>query len=294
MEAEDNQALPQPGIPGHDAHMGIHASITAFLVRLWDHWYFLMGALLMIEPLVDYYVEGFRAWADHYVARKTRTRVAITLSIFAVLAGCFLAFRDEYNARLAAEAEISGTPSKPGYRPRADAAEQQSRTLHAEIGGPGGYKDQIAALQKQLGKTGDDLTFLQRQKPQVIVQTKEIPVVIPSGAVQMTPEEKTRIQKIRVGLSSLLNEGIQLSGKAITKGNPDPSSEANSWLGKTTEYLRANLDESYVTRLNDSSDIPYVTPSGPNVNGDVGRTNLWVGLHFRIVRLNQFITELSR
>jgi hypothetical protein len=26
-----------------------------FIDRIWDHWYYLLGVLLMIEPLVDYY-----------------------------------------------------------------------------------------------------------------------------------------------------------------------------------------------------------------------------------------------
>jgi hypothetical protein len=65
-----------------------------FLDRLQDHHLWL---LFMIEPALDYNVEQYKEWADKYVSRRVRARVAITLSVAALFCAGFLAFRDEYD-----------------------------------------------------------------------------------------------------------------------------------------------------------------------------------------------------
>jgi hypothetical protein len=79
--------------------------LAHFLDRLQDHYLWLLGLLFMVEPFLDYTVIRYRDWADHYVSRKLRTRIAITLAILAAFAACFLAFRDEYNLSRAAIGE---------------------------------------------------------------------------------------------------------------------------------------------------------------------------------------------
>src|ERR1700730_5394592 len=74
------------------------AAFEQFFIRLRDHYLWLLGLLLMVEPLLDYHIERYRDWAVRYVSRKSRTRAALCLSILTAFVACFLAFRDEYYA----------------------------------------------------------------------------------------------------------------------------------------------------------------------------------------------------
>jgi len=56
-----------------------------------------MGLLLMVEPLLDYYWDSYRGWADRVISRAWRTRLAITLSVLAGFIACFLAFQDQFH-----------------------------------------------------------------------------------------------------------------------------------------------------------------------------------------------------
>jgi hypothetical protein len=122
------------------------SSVVAFSRALLDHWYWLMGILLMIEPLLDYHIEGFRTWADRWVSRRVRTRVAIGVSVATVFIATFLAFNDEYQVRQTAQSEISG---KDGYVAKLAAANATVLALRSSIDGRGGFKDQ---LQKQAAR----------------------------------------------------------------------------------------------------------------------------------------------
>src|SRR5665213_3215242 len=72
--------------------------IATFIGRVGDHWILLLGIMLMIEPLLDYYWAGYRDWADRYIRRETRTWIFITLSVLAIFIANFLAFEDEFNS----------------------------------------------------------------------------------------------------------------------------------------------------------------------------------------------------
>ncbi len=69
-----------------------------FLDRLQDHYLWLLGLLFMIEPTLDYNIERYKEWADKFVSRRVRTRIAITMSAAALFCASYLAFRDEYDA----------------------------------------------------------------------------------------------------------------------------------------------------------------------------------------------------
>lgn len=92
----------------------------AFGGRLFDHWIWLMGILLMIEPLIDYHLEGFRDWADKYVSRRVRTRTAITISVLSAFLATFLAFDDEYKARHTAETQLTHLRGQMDARSRSE------------------------------------------------------------------------------------------------------------------------------------------------------------------------------
>jgi hypothetical protein len=52
-----------------------------------------------------------------------------------------------------------------------------------------------------------------------------------------------------------------------------------------------NLDASYVTRFRDGSDIAPMIPGGVTFGSP--NLSLWGGLRVRVIRLNEFIKELS-
>jgi hypothetical protein len=88
------------------------AAFDQFFIRLLDHYLWLLGLLLMVEPLFDYHIERYRDWAVRYVSRKLRTRTALCLSILTAFVACFLAFRDEYQAAETAQSQITDLQNK--------------------------------------------------------------------------------------------------------------------------------------------------------------------------------------
>src|ERR1700730_16819610 len=88
------------------------AAFEQFFIRLRDHYLWLLGLLLMVEPLLDYHIERYRDWAVRYVSRKSRTRAALCLSILTAFVACFLAFRDEYYAAETARSQVTDLQKK--------------------------------------------------------------------------------------------------------------------------------------------------------------------------------------
>ena len=108
---------------------------------------------------------------------------------------------------------------------------------------------------------------------------------------KLTPEEKERVKGIRIKLSEFLREGTLLSISAYTDKSPN-AAPADNWAYRLNTYLSTNLDESYVTRVNDTSDAHDETPSGVTLN--TAQKNLWFGIHVRLLKIREIITELSR
>ena len=122
------------------------AILLHFLDRLQDHYLWLLGLLLMIEPVLDYNIERYRDFVDQFVSRRARTRGAITLSILAALVACFLAFRDEYDATVQAKAQ---TATAIGER------DEARRQLAATA--PGAQQQTIEKLESELESTRSQL-----------------------------------------------------------------------------------------------------------------------------------------
>jgi len=59
---------------------------------------------------------------------------------------------------------------------------------------------------------------------------------------------------------------------------------------QVNEFLSKSLDNSNIHRFHDGSDIHSVTPIPPLPKE---HDDLWWKLHFRVIRLHQFIKELS-
>jgi hypothetical protein len=115
-----------------------------FLARLWNHWWALLGVLLVVEPVIDYSWAGYQKWADKYVFRKARTTVALAFSAAALLLASFLAFGDQYHATKVITADRDHQAGRVEYW------RSVSDGLHRSIDDPDGYKAQINGLQAQL------------------------------------------------------------------------------------------------------------------------------------------------
>jgi hypothetical protein len=120
------------------------AALIQFGSRLWDHWLLLMGVMLMIEPVLDYWWEGYKNWADKYVPRKARARIAISLSVAAAMAASFLAFSDEFSAYN--HAQISKDRSK--YVSQLQKFYAQGNALFEELAQRTVTDDQIDDISK--------------------------------------------------------------------------------------------------------------------------------------------------
>jgi hypothetical protein len=144
---------------------------------------------------------------------------------------------------------------------------------------------------ENLQKAQEQAIYWQQHKPQVVVQERVVPVVIPSGTRQMTPEEEARAKRTRLELSSLLLQGIDLAN-ALTDSNEQTEKPLIfAWMNRTSNYIEVNLDHSYTARFIDMTDAK-VGVTKPGISGETQQ--LWITANARITRLNQFITELSR
>jgi hypothetical protein len=52
----------------------------------------------MVETLLDYNIAAYREWAERYISRALRARLARIISICMAFVACFLAFQDQFNA----------------------------------------------------------------------------------------------------------------------------------------------------------------------------------------------------
>jgi hypothetical protein len=78
--------------------------VGAFFERLQDHAIWLLGLVLMVEPILDSLWGGYRKWADSYLPTRARQSIAWAIIVCCVVVASFLSFRDQFN--IAKEAEI--------------------------------------------------------------------------------------------------------------------------------------------------------------------------------------------
>jgi hypothetical protein len=95
----------------------------------------------------------------------------------------------------------------------------------------------------------------------------------------------------RVELAQFHHGGQILMNRCLDKDAQPPNDAANIWAKNVEEFLTKNLDESYITRFHDGSNIMSVIPTAGPFSQD--SLNLWSGLRIRVIRMNEFIKELS-
>jgi hypothetical protein len=71
-----------------------------FGVFLWsllsNFWWFLTSGPLVVEPMLDYLIDGYEDWANQYISRQKRRQLAYGLSLLGIVVASFLAFKDIY------------------------------------------------------------------------------------------------------------------------------------------------------------------------------------------------------
>jgi hypothetical protein len=68
-----------------------------FLSYLWSNlWWFLTSGPLVVEPMLDYLIEGYEDWASRFISRQKRRQIAYGLSLLGIVFASFLAFKDVY------------------------------------------------------------------------------------------------------------------------------------------------------------------------------------------------------
>src|ERR1700738_420565 len=68
-------------------------------------------------------------------------------------------------------------------------------------------------------------------------------------------------------------------------GISPPNDDSNAWAQRVETFLLSNLDESYIPRFRDGSNIIPLLPAGMSSRD---HSNLYRDLQIRIARLNEF------
>jgi hypothetical protein len=103
-------------------------------------------------------------------------------------------------------------------------------------------------------------------------------------------ESKDNRKTTRNYLAGFHDEGQSLMARCIDKDS-SPQSDSDNWANNVEAFLINNLDASYVTRFRDGANIMQSIPPGMTFTSP--NYNLWSGLRVRVIRLNEFIKELS-
>jgi hypothetical protein len=102
-------------------------------------------------------------------------------------------------------------------------------------------------------------------------------------------DDRKRNREIRESLGEYLERGRELMRLCTNEKSPPPDDEANQWADEVEQFLHSQLDSSYVSRFRSSAGLPL----SANSIFSLEHRNLWAGIHVRVARLTEFITELS-
>jgi hypothetical protein len=97
-------------------------------------------------------------------------------------------------------------------------------------------------------------------------------------------------KNIRVALGRFLPAAGSLMDLCRNVTISPPNDDANAWGQQVEAFLLSNLDESYISRFRDGSNIMPLHPVGGLPQDHL---NLWCSMRIRMVRLQEFIKELS-
>jgi hypothetical protein len=110
--------------------------------------------------------------------------------------------------------------------------------------------------------------------------------------LQAKLDDRERRKNIRIALSGFHQDGMALMSRCENQIiDPPPTADAKSWAKDVETFLRNNLNESYVSRFNDGTNIVSVAliPQPPKDHFE-----LWERIRVRVINLNKFMEVLSR
>jgi hypothetical protein len=108
-------------------------------------------------------------------------------------------------------------------------------------------------------------------------------------ALQVKLDERDHRRYIRIELGRILEKGRLLAEEAANQNQTSPQEEATLWGQSAEKFFLDNMDESYISRFRDESDLPI--PQQPPGISDIPRARLWAGMRVRNARLQEFIKE---
>jgi len=143
------------------------------------------------------------------------------------------------------------------------------------------------------------VTLVSKDTPKwnkIIVAILTVVAIGATGASQWwtntkSAEERAEKTAIREQLGEFENQGNRLIAITLNNDLPLPQEDADKWGKEIQTFLATKLGRSYVIRFYNDSGIPLQgTPLGIQMN----RMGLLQWLHYRIARLDQFASEVSR
>jgi hypothetical protein len=105
---------------------------------------------------------------------------------------------------------------------------------------------------------------------------------------QMAKAEVARHTMIKEGIGHYIGEGRALMNRLSNNEMPLPTLDEVGWIGRTEDFLRTNLGDSYVNRFNDISGLLSVNVSGT----DAPHNTYFNDIYRKIIRLEEFSHEL--
>jgi hypothetical protein len=93
---------------------------------------------------------------------------------------------------------------------------------------------------------------------------------------------------LRDKLGDFITQGNALMTECGIPSNPAPLEPAEAWASTVETFLKEKMGASYVARFRDSTGGPLGEP-----NMDKLHLQLWLGIRFRVFRLEQFSGEIS-
>ena len=99
--------------------------------------------------------------------------------------------------------------------------------------------------------------------------------------------EKARRATIREGIGRYIGEGSAIMNRFGLNEMPMPTMDEVGWVGRTEDFLRTNLCESYVTRFHDNSGLAPISAN----DADSAHNNQYAIMFHEIARLEEFSHE---
>jgi hypothetical protein len=149
-----------------------------FFHGLEDNWIWLMGLVLMVEPLLDYLWADYRTRADKYISRKLRTRLSWGIATASVLMAIFMAFADQWQK---AETAIGQ---------RDEARRQASPVQQSTI-------DRLSGdLTAARGQIDEQDKIIKQQQAKIERQDQQITALQPKPDRHLTDDDKQRLENV--------------------------------------------------------------------------------------------------